>query len=204
MTADRLRAALLGVVLLLSACVTAPPRAVALIEPQARRELLQSIGSFSLSGRLAAAVGQEGFSANLDWTQRAARSELDLRAPLGFGSAHVTREGGQLKLETSRGEKLAGPEAAEGLAARLGFEPPLDSLRYWALGVADPARAAVETAGEGGLPAAIEQDGWRIEYAEFRAAMLQGAATLLPRRLTLTRGPVRLRLVVDRWTLDKR
>ena len=204
MTADRLRAALLGALLLLSACISAPPRAVATLDPRARQALLQSMGSFSLSGRLAAAVGQEGFSANLDWTQRAARSELDLRAPLGFGSAHVTREGDQLKMETSRGERLSGAEAAQGLAARLGFEPPLDSLRYWALGVADPARAAVETAGEGGLPAAIEQDGWRIEYAEFKAATLPGTETLLPRRLTLTRGPVRLRLVVDRWTLDKR
>ncbi len=200
MIADRLRSALRGVVLLcaacLCACVTVPRQPEVPQDPQARREHLQSLSGFSLSGRLAVAVGQEGFSANLDWIQRSAHTELDLRAPLGFGSAHVVREGTQLNLESSRGERFSGPEASEALAARLGFDPPLDSLRYWALGVADPARPAIETAGEGGLPAAIEQDGWRIDYAEFKAS--------LPRRLTLTRGPVRLRLVVDRWTLVAR
>lgn len=208
MTADRWRSALRGAVLLLaaglSACVTLPPRAPAPLDPQARRERLQSLAGFSLSGRLAVAVGQEGFSANLDWTQRSAHTELDLRAPLGFGSAHVVRDGAKLNLESSRGERFSGAEAADALAARLGFDPPLDSLRYWALGVADPARPAVESAGEGGLPAAIEQDGWRIEYTEYKAAVAQGADTPLPRRLTLTRGPVRLRLVVDRWTLGAR
>lgn len=200
MIADRMRPALLGAILLLSvfmsACVTAPLRLSVPSDPQARRQLLQSLDGFAIAGRLAVAVGQEGFSANLAWTQKAARTELDLRAPLGFGSAHVVREGAQLRLESSRGEKLSGSAAADALAARLGFEPPLDSLRYWALGVVDPARPAVETAGEGGLPAVIEQDGWRIDYAEFQA--------LLPRRLTLMRGPVRLRLVVDRWTLGAR
>ncbi|MEY4762927.1 MAG: outer rane lipoprotein LolB [Pseudomonadota bacterium] len=204
MIADRIRAALLGAVLLLAACVSAPPRPVVPLDPQARRALLQSLDAFSLSGRLAAAVGQDGFSANIDWTQRDARSVLDLRAPLGFGSAHVERDGTHMNLETSRGEKLSGPDAAEGLAARLGFEPPMDRLRFWALGVADPSAPAVEAVDAQGLPASIEQEGWRIEFSEYRTAPASSADAQVPRRLTLTRGPVRLRLVVDRWTLGSK
>jgi outer membrane lipoprotein LolB len=169
-----------------------------------RRLQLQATTVFRLEGRLAAAIGQEGFSANLDWSQRGARSELDLRAPLGFGTAHVVREGGSLRMETSRGEKLSGDDASATLAARLGFEPPLDSLRYWVLGLADPSRPAQETAGEGGLPATIEQEGWRIEFTDYRALAPQGGGVLLPRRLTLLRDAVRLRLVVDRWSLGAR
>jgi outer membrane lipoprotein LolB len=114
------------------------------------------------------------------------------------------REAGGLRLATSRGERLSGDEAGAALAARLGFEAPLDSLRYWVLGLADPARPAREAPGEEGLPATIEQDGWRVEFTEYQAVAAEGGALRLPRRLTLTREAVRLRLLVDRWSLGAR
>jgi len=199
------RIVLLGALLLAAGCVTAPPRpAGPPLDAAARRSLLLSVPSFQLEGRLAAAVGQDGFNANLAWSQRGGRSELDLRAPLGFGTAHVVREGGSIRLETSRGERFNGPEADEDLAGRLGFQPPLDSLRYWVLGVADPAKSANEAMGEGGLPASLEQDGWHVEFTEYRELAREGAALWLPRRLTLVREAIRLRLVIDRWTLGAR
>ena len=190
--------------MVLVGCVTAPSRVSAPVDAATRRVQLLATEAFHLEGRLAAALGQEGFSANLSWSQAGARSELDLRAPLGFGTAHVLRDRGDMRLATSRGESLAGAAADEALADRLGFEAPLDSLRYWVLGVPDPSRPGVEQAGEGGLPASLEQSGWRIEYPEYRAAGGDGAGLLMPRRLTLTREGVRLRLVIDKWLLGAR
>jgi outer membrane lipoprotein LolB len=198
--------ALLCTGLLLAGCVTTPRR-----QPQAslqageRAEWLQGLAAFHLEGRLAVAVGQEGFSANLDWTQRGERTALELRAPLGFGAAQVLREAGALSLSTSRGETLSGAAAEQALVDRIGFSPPLDSLRYWVLGVADPSREGSVVAGEGGLPTSLEQEGWHVDYPEFRDARSPAGAPLsLPRRLTLTREGLRLRLVVDRWTLGAR
>jgi outer membrane lipoprotein LolB len=191
--------------LLLAGCVTVPPRPAAPAGWESRRLELQAVSRFSLDGRIAAAVGQEGFSASLAWQQRGSRSDLTLRAPLGFGSAEVTRDGADIRLRSSRGQKLSGTLATDELARRLGFEPPLDSLRYWVLGVPEPARPAVETLGQGksegqGL-AALEQDGWRVDYAEYKAFGAAALEALLPRRLTLTRPGIRLRLVIDHWTL---
>jgi outer membrane lipoprotein LolB len=192
--------------LLLAGCVTALPRPAAPAGWESRRLSLQAVDRFRLDGRIAAAVGQEGFNASLAWAQRGSHSDLTLRAPLGFGSAQVTRDGADIRLRSSRGQNLSGSLATDELARRLGFEPPLDSLRYWVLGVPDPARPAIETLREGqtegrGL-AALEQDGWRVEYTEYKAFGAAALDTLLPRRLTLTRAGIRLRLVIDNWKLS--
>jgi outer membrane lipoprotein LolB len=187
----------------LAGCVTAPPRPAAPAGWESRRLQLQAVSRFSLDGRIAAAVGQEGFNASLAWAQRGSLSDLTLRAPLGFGSAQVTRDGADIRLRSSRGQNLSGTLATDELARRLGFEPPLDSLRYWVLGVPDPSRPAVETLGPdvGRGLAALEQDGWRVEYGEYKAFGAAALEALLPRRLTLTRTGIRLRLVIDHWKL---
>jgi len=195
---------LLLAALLLAGCAAAPLRqAAAPAGWESRRLQLQAVSRFSLDGRIAAAVGQEGFNASLAWAQLGARSQLGLRAPLGFGSAEVTREGGDIRLRSSKGQNLSGNVATEELARRLGFDPPLDSLRYWVLGVPDPARPAIETLGasdaRGPSLAALEQDGWRVEYAEYKAFGPAALDALLPRRMTLTRAGIRLRLVIDHW-----
>lgn len=82
------------------------------------------------------------------------------------------------------------------LAARLGFDPPLASLRYWILGVPDPASPADETLD----PAqqrlkSLAQGGWHIDYAGYVAV----GSEWLPARLTLSRADVRVKLLVDDW-----
>jgi len=198
----------LPLLLLLSACVSAvrPPSvsAVVLAPLDQRRAALQAVQSFQLEGRLAAAVAGEGFNANLGWTQRGDRTELDLRAPLGFGAARVVSDNKQLTLEASRGEHFSGPLASEQLTQRLGFEPPLGSLRWWVLGVPDPTVALFtqQLSADGQTLLSIDQLGWHIDYSEYGRYGSTLATAQLPRRLTLMRDQVRLRLVVDRWTVD--
>jgi outer membrane lipoprotein LolB len=193
---------LLAASLLLAACASVPQRtAVVPASYEARRPLLQAVTHFDLDGRLAAAVGQEGVNASLAWQQRGSRTQLQMRAPLGFGSAQITRDGDDIHLLSSRGEQLQGELATAALARRLGFSPPLDSLRYWVLGVPDPALPAVETQGAGASLAALEQDGWRVEYPEYRSFGTGALEAMLPRRLTLLRADVRLRLIIEHWAV---
>lgn len=188
---------LTGLLALLAACVTRPSPFGAEDWTQ-RRARLQQLPQFALQGRLAAAVGNDGFNATLQWQQRQERSVIDLRAPLGFGSVHIERSAERLELRSSRGEKLDGDAALASLATRLGFAPPLDSLRYWILGVPDPRSPAIETLNlDAKTLSALEQDGWRIRYEEYRDA----AGVAMPRRAQLTRAEARLRLIVDAWTL---
>jgi outer membrane lipoprotein LolB len=183
--------------LLLCACATVPRPAVAPIPWAQRLPDLQAMSHFELQGRLAASTGTEGFSAGLRWQQQGDRASIDLSAPLGFGAAHIEQSAANLQLTTSKGLTLDSSAASDELRATLGFEPPLASLRFWILGASDPATSAQESLDTQQRLARLEQGGWQVDYAEYARVQQQW----LPRRLTVTRGPLRLRVVIDSWHL---
>jgi len=191
--------------LLLAACATVPPpRAPTLPTvpwPQ-HLQRLRAIRGFSLRGRVAANHGNEGFSAGLRWRQRADAADLTLTGPLGFGAAHIQLAGQQLSMTTGKGVHLDGTAAAAQLAATLGFHPPLSSLRYWVLGESDPASAGEQRLDDRQRLAQLLQGGWQIDYDEYTAVQPSpGRPLWLPRRLTVRRGDLRLKLVIDAWQL---
>ena len=196
-------ALLLLAALAVSACVTHPPAAPSAALPyEQRRAGLQSLPGFSLEARVAAAVGSEGFNVSLAWNQQGERSTLDLRAPLGFGAAHVVNDAQGLQVDAGQGQRYAGASAVDELTRRLGFEPPLQSLRYWLLGVPDPASVAAETLSADGLSLlAIEQGGWQVQVQDYARYGNTTLGASLPRRLSLQRDGVRVKLVIDQWTL---
>jgi outer membrane lipoprotein LolB len=194
------RGAWLGAAALIAAlagCRTAPPLAPpSQVSWEVRRPQLQAREHFELKGRVAVAAGNEGFNANLRWIQQGARSQLTLEGPLGVGGAQITASGDDLTLVTSRGEQIGSEAAHEALTSRLGFDPPLASLRYWVLGVPNPAQPATEALDDSQQRlTALTQDGWRIEYQSY----VDAGGGPLPARLTLQRDAVRVRLLVDNW-----
>ncbi len=182
--------------LLLAGCHTlAPIASTPWIE---RRAALQAIDNYRFNGQLAAATASEGFSASLRWQQQAATSDVLLRAPLGVGGAHLFYDGAVLRVTASDGSQLEGDAAHAELARLLGFEPPLSSLRYWLLGVPDPAvPGASETLDDAQRLAHLQQGDWRIDYDEY----LREGTRWLPRRVAIQRGALRLRLRVAAWQL---
>ena len=183
----------------LAGCRTAPVSLPPGAGWEARRPQLQARAHFELKGRVAVAAGNEGFNASLHWTQDGARSLLTLEGPLGLGGAEVTASGDELNLVTSRGEHMDSDAAHAALAARLGFDPPWSSLRYWVLGVPDPHVPATEALdSEAQRLTGLTQAGWRIDYTAYTAV----GADALPARLTLQRDTTRVRLLVDDWQLQ--
>ena len=191
-----LAAACAAALAILAGCRTAPPALPESAPWEIRRPQLQAREHFELKGRVAVATGTEGFNANLRWRQDGVRSQLTLEGPLGVGGAQITTSGDELTLVTSKGERVDSTAAHAELVARLGFDPPLDQLRYWVQGVPDPAQPSSETLDPAQQRlAALTQDGWHIDYLGYTAA----GGEILPSRLTMQRESVRLRLVVDDW-----
>jgi outer membrane lipoprotein LolB len=180
----------------LSACKTVPTKAPTPSAPwEVRREALQQRDHFDLSGRIAVAAAQEGFNAKLRWQQQGSRSNLALDGPLGVGGVRITADGSTLNVVNSHGDPLDNDAARREIAARLGFEPPLQSLRYWVQGVPDPAHPADEVLDDQQRLTTLRQDGWQIDYAKYSAV----AGQWLPSLITLKRDDVRVRLLVDGW-----
>jgi len=194
-SALRLGAAALAV---LAGCRTLPPAPPPGPSWEVRRPQLQALTHFQLRGRVAVAAGGEGFNASLHWVQEGARSEVTLEGPLGVGGAQLTATGDELTVVTSRGERVESEAAHAELAARLGFDPPLSSLRYWVLGVPDPAQPASESLDPVQQRlSGLTQGGWHVEYQSYEST----GSEALPARLTLQRDTVRVRLLVDAWQI---
>lgn len=177
----------------LSACVSTRLRQPAGEWPT-RLEILQHANAWTLQGRAAAAAGSQGWQASLDWRQRAASSELHLSGPLGIGA--------QVIAQTPNGLSINGAapsaQALAQLQDRLGFELPLDDLRYWLLGVPAPNEAFDLTRNEQDRAQHLVQDGWSIDYDRYMAA----SGDVLPAHIVLSRGDVRVRVVVDHWDIS--
>jgi outer membrane lipoprotein LolB len=183
----------------LAGCHTTPPRrpAAAAAPWPSRRAELQQRDHYELRGRVAVAAGGEGFNARLRWVQEGPRAQLSLSGPLGAGGVQVTAEGNSLSILSSKGERLDAQDAREQLVEHLGFDPPLGSLRYWMLGVPDPAQSVGgEIVDDAQHLTHLEQGGWQIEYAAYMPVKDES----LPAKVTLLRGAVRVRLLVDSWS----
>jgi outer membrane lipoprotein LolB len=152
---------------------------------------------WSASGRLALSAGGEGGSGAFEWEQRDDTSQLDLRGPFGTGAVRIVSTPGSLSMADGAGRSLDAASARAELQARLGADLPWASLRYWMLGLPAPGHPAEVTDAAAAPWRVIEQSGWRIGYDAFTTS----TGMSLPQRFTATQGEVRVRVVVDAWSV---
>ena len=152
---------------------------------------------WTASGRLALSAGGEGGSGAFVWEQREDTSQLDLRGPFGTGALRILATPSSLSMADGAGRSLDAAMARAELQARLGADLPWSSLRYWMLGLAAPGEPAEVTDAAAAPWRVIEQSGWRIGYDAFTTA----TGMSLPQRFTATQGDVRVRVVVDDWSV---
>ena len=195
-------APLLGATLaaLLAACAHLPVGDDGLSYEQ-RRAHLESITAWEMRGRLAVAAGERAFQGSFRWQQKADALDLAVRGPLGAGVLEVNGTPSALTV-TARGDTrvLADPEAQ--LSEIVGWWLPIASLHAWLLGLPDPAFKASTEPGADGTLASLDQRLWRVEFATYQLAPVKTGsepALLVPRRIDLTHGDLRLRLTIDDW-----
>jgi outer membrane lipoprotein LolB len=185
---------------LLAGCVTVPvPRSQPPPADQTwpeERTALQALADFGLRGRVAVSAGSDGFNGGLRWQQTGERAQIVIDGPLGVGGIRIEVDGAVLRLRPGSGGQLDGEAARAELERRLGFELPVTSLRYWILGTPDPALPAAETLGSLPRLDQLRQAGWQIDYPLYAAV----DGLWRPKRLTLTRGDARVRVVIDEWS----
>jgi outer membrane lipoprotein LolB len=167
----------------------------------ARQERLLGLGQWEARGRVAIKSADTGGQGSLQWLQTGPVARIRVSGPFGAGAYEINWMPGQVTV-TSRGAEAVleyvGPDAAERfLAEQLGWSFPVTSIRYWLLGLADPAASAVEQSDAWGRLLELQQSGWTVRYEDH----VQNAATWLPRKLVIEREQLRLRVVIDTWLL---
>ena len=195
-SAGRLLPFLLAALAILGGCAT--ERGVALPEFddwRARLGVLTAIEQWSFSGRIGVSNAADGFNGRLRWRQDADRFEASVSGPLGAGAISITGDTRTVVIDEGDGNVLRMSDPEFELKLRYGWTIPVESLRYWALGIPDPGQPANMDFGEGGTLTRIAQSGWTVDIPQYR----EGGGQLMPRRITAVNGDSRVRLVIDNW-----
>ena len=191
---------LVGVVVLLVACATAPTPT--LDQHQAERaqwqreQQLRQLSDWSLDGRVAVSANGDGGSGALLWRELDGRTGFELRAPVTGRSWRLTVDSDSALIEGLDEGPRADPDPQRLLRESVGWEIPLAALRYWVRGARAPGQAMIEFA-DSGLPVRIRQQGWLIEYREW----METDHGPFPKRVFASRGEQTVRLAVKRWQI---
>lgn len=160
-----------------------------------RQAVLADLDDWAFSGRIAVRSGEDGFNGRVRWRQQPGAFSAALSGPLGAGTVQIEGDGRSMTVVDNEGSVvlLADPEAD--LRRRYGWTIPVDSLRYWVLGIPDPGLPAYLDFGEDGTASRLEQGGWHVEISQYG----EGGGQRMPRRINAENGGSRVRLIIDSW-----
>ena len=170
------------------------PDADLLARQDARERALATQRAWQLEGRLGVSDGRDGGSGSLQWRQDGDTFRFSVHAPVTGKTWVLSGDAHHAALEGLRERAIEGANAALLLERELGWHVPVAELTDWVRGARARGDARIEFRSDG-LPALIEQDGWKIEYPDYDST----SEPPLPRRIFASRGDYRVRLSVSRW-----
>jgi outer membrane lipoprotein LolB len=186
-----------AVLVLLAGCVTTP-ESIDLPDIDSwdtRTDVLGSIENWEFKGRIAVKAGDDGFNGKFNWAQQDSDFSATVGGPLGMGTVRIEGDGQLITLTDNDGVETVLHDPEVELRWRYGWTIPVTSLRYWALGIPDPATPSTTRLDEQGLLSRLEQSGWVVEISKYH----EGGGQQMPRVLTATNPDTRVRMVIDRW-----
>lgn len=160
-----------------------------------RKSVLAQADEYEFAGRIGVSAGDEGFNGKIWWRQDGVVYRARLSGPIGVGTVFVNGDGREVTLTDRDGVVTELEDAERDLRARYGWTIPVASLRYWALGIPDPATGSAVEFDEFGRMRLLEQRGWTVNIGEYSP----GGGQPMPRRLTAESGDIRVRLLIDEW-----
>ncbi len=187
--------------LLLTACArqpVSPPRPDKAALWSAHSARLTAMHDWQFRGRIAVRLEKEAWSASLYWRETLDTYTLRVVAPLGRGTFELsgTVAGVEMRTADNRILRAADPETL--MRDNLGWQLPVSGLRWWVRGLPRPGVKSEQLGvnADGRLDNLI-QDGWQVDYQEYRSK----GNPVLPGKLSLENGPVRVRLLIGEWIM---
>jgi outer membrane lipoprotein LolB len=177
------------ILLLVAACAQQPLR-------EMQRPPRETIGAYSLEGRVSVKRGTQANQAGISWQHGATSDDIELSGPLGQKAARLSRDASGARLETSAHEKYAAADW-NGLSERvLAVALPLDNMALWVTGTFGAGSVVERDAS--GRPLHALENGWQIDYPVYESSL----PNALPALIDLRRGDIHVRLKIDLWQLN--
>ena len=160
---------------------------------------MQSLNAWDLSGKLSIDDGMDGGSGRLSWQIRNEDSQMNFRGALGKGAWQLDSGPGYAHLHKADGSMISSVSVDDLVESELGWRIPVNSLKWWALGLPAPGANERLDLDSKGRVLVMQQHGWNIAYERYG----EFDAVLLPTRITIEGHGVRLRMVISKWQFGR-
>ncbi|CAA9889573.1 Outer-membrane lipoprotein LolB [Candidatus Methylobacter favarea] len=177
---------------LMAACSTLPVAPEAGYSRTARLHLYQ-LQQWSFEGRLALTGKNDSWSANIIWEHSPDEEKIKLSGPLGQGTVVINLTGDFVTVNQGDGNVQSSTQPEEFINQQLGMFVPVQSMRYWVIGLPEPSSSFKE------IHDGFKQAGWLNEYKQMQLANNE----IMPRKMTVMNAQVKLKLIIDKWILDE-
>ncbi|MDG2107432.1 MAG: lipoprotein insertase outer membrane protein LolB [Woeseiaceae bacterium] len=165
-----------------------------------RQEALGQLDDWEFRGRIAVKSEEEGFNGHLNWVQDGDKFFATVGGPLGVGAVKIKGDRWKVSLTDKDGiiTVLEDPETE--LYLRYGWTVPINSFRYWVLGIEDPSTKVKAEVDEFGRLVSLRQNDWELKISRYH----ESAGQEMPYNLTVSNPDTRVRMVIDKWTFYQR
>lgn len=184
------RLVIVSAIFLLNGCAVTPEKPLQDFH-LAERQHLQQLQGWVFEGRLAVVDEKDSIALSIMWRHIKDQDDIELAGPLAQGRTRITVTPGQVVVDDGESRNVYHGNPEQVFSEQLGVEMPVESLKFWVLGVNEPEQSYIEQ------PGGFNQAGWSVQYKEMQKAKSE----LLPKKITAEKNKAKIKLIVDQWDL---
>jgi len=162
---------------------------------ESRQAVLGQLSDWQFNGRIAVKTLADGFNGRLRWKQEGDDFTATVSGPLGIGTVRIEGDANSVEITDKDGVTTVLRDVERELYYRYGWTIPVESLRYWVLGIPDPRIPATSEFDDQDRIKHLEQRGWGVEVGRYREA----GGQLMPARLIASSNETTVRMIIDNW-----
>lgn len=164
-----------------------------------RQQLLSGMNDWEIRGRVALFVNDKVYNLGLSWVLAKQHFSMKLEAALGQGMIALNKNGQEVSLTTSKGEKFIGSNAEQVLRQSTGWSLPVEGLQSWIKGINHQHSDYLPDIDHVGRARSLSQDNWLINYFDYKRPVNSDISLDLPRKIYMKRQNLALKIVIDQW-----
>ncbi len=177
--------------LVMTSCASVPENQRNKFNLSGRKGLYEKT-KWSFLGRIAIIDKNNAVSANIVWEHESESDAIELAGLFGLGRTKIVLTERRVEVSAEGKVYVETGEVNDIISAKLGVKVPFESLKYWVLGVVDPAASYTQQ------DYGFDQHGWKIRYLQMQE---YNKAELMPRKMKVERGSAKIKLIVNQWDI---
>ena len=179
----------------LSACaifeVTESPEEVYSYDENTKRVAAQK--NWRVIGRIAVKQPSSSWLANIEWQHALLFDDIVIGSSLSGTFANVRYVNEQILVQTSDGLRIL--KTGEELQQIVGFNPPVNYLKYWVRGLVAPGVVVYADTGNTPKGRAFKQGQWQVKLGKYKLV----GHVWLPHKVAISEGNLTIKLAVEKW-----